>query len=173
MNAYKIPSQQRPVFLIGMPGVGKSVTAHALAHRLNWVWHDTDTMMLAAYPTYASIIKIFNVLGERAFRAEEFEQLKAAVINSPVVVSTGGGCATNPQSHAWLCQQTQVVFLKAEYALIQQRLQDGQRNPSLLTHFDERQNLYQSLAQLTVKIEASSTIQQNVNRIVACLGLDV
>ena len=79
----------RHVFLIGMPGSGKSSLGKRLAGRLGVPYMDTDTLITEM--TGMTVQQIFEGPGEQAFRNAETNVLMYLADQSPAIVSTGGG----------------------------------------------------------------------------------
>ena len=78
-----------PIFLIGMPGSGKSSLGKRLAGRLQMRYVDTDQRIcdLAG----CNVTNIFARYGEQAFRNAETNVLTQIAYEPPAVISTGGG----------------------------------------------------------------------------------
>ncbi len=81
----------RHVFLIGMPGCGKSCLGRRVAMRLQLPYLDTDVYLTER--TGMNTAQIFETFGEQAFRDGETRLLQDLVNATPGVISTGGGLA--------------------------------------------------------------------------------
>ena len=79
----------RHVFLIGMPGCGKSCLGRRVAMRLQLPYLDTDAYLTER--TGMNTAQIFETFGEEAFRDGETRLLEELVGATPGVISTGGG----------------------------------------------------------------------------------
>ena len=78
------------LFLIGMPGSGKSTIGRYLAESLGLPVYDLDKLVEAA--AGKSIPDIFANEGENRFRELEKEVLREVIANHPKgIISTGGG----------------------------------------------------------------------------------
>ena len=77
------------VYLVGMPGSGKSVVGEELAGRLGVPFIDLDTEI--ERETGSTVAQVFESEGESAFRALEAAALVKASMQDPAVVSCGGG----------------------------------------------------------------------------------
>lgn len=87
--------KDKNIVIIGMPGVGKTSVAEAVAQKLGRKCIDIDTEIVKAH---GDIPKIFEREGEKAFRAYEKEAVVKAAAQSPVVIATGGGSLLDPEN---------------------------------------------------------------------------
>lgn len=78
------------IFLLGMPGSGKTTLGRQLAQRMNLPFVDLDEFI--AQEAGASIPKIFREQGEPAFRTLEANALRTLCASEKdYVMATGGG----------------------------------------------------------------------------------
>lgn len=80
---------ERHIFLIGMPGSGKSSLGKRTARRMNIPYIDTDTVL--SQRAGSTIYEIFQNYGEQAFRNAETNLLIHLIDEEPSIISTGGG----------------------------------------------------------------------------------
>lgn len=80
---------ERHIFIIGMPGCGKSSLGRKVASNLNIPYVDTDQRIEQA--AGCSISQIFEQYGEQAFRNAETNVLIQLTREPASIVSTGGG----------------------------------------------------------------------------------
>ncbi len=80
---------ERHIFLIGMPGSGKSALGRRVALKLQTPYLDTDTYL--AERTGMNTAQIFETFGEQAFRDGETRLLEELINATPGIISTGGG----------------------------------------------------------------------------------
>ena len=80
---------ERHIFLIGMPGSGKSSLGKRVAGQLRLPYYDTDQRI--SQTVGCSVNDIFARYGEQAFRAAETNMLAQLTRERPGIVSTGGG----------------------------------------------------------------------------------
>lgn len=77
------------IFLIGLPGSGKTTLGKQLAVGLKYEFIDMDDVIVEEEGK--SINEIFSQNGEDYFRKKENEVLKKLILEDNIVVSTGGG----------------------------------------------------------------------------------
>ncbi len=85
--------------LVGLPGVGKSTVARALAARWACDWCDTDD--LVAVRAGVTVGELLRTRGEAALRDVERDVLREALA-SESVVATGGGVVSRPAARTLL-----------------------------------------------------------------------
>ncbi len=80
------------IFLVGLPGSGKTTAGKLLAERLGWAFEDSDHEVERA--SGRTIPEIFSSDGEGAFRELEAAALSNLASREPIVIATGGGAPT-------------------------------------------------------------------------------
>lgn len=95
----------RKVFLIGLPGSGKSSIAAALAKRFGWKLVDTDVLVAEklGVPLATAVISA----GEKSYRQAEQEVLGTLLKEMPAkdtIVAMGSGALDNPQTRQELAE---------------------------------------------------------------------
>jgi shikimate kinase len=148
---------QRSVFLIGMPGSGKTTVGKALASALALRFVDADKEMVAR--TGVPIATIFEIEGEAGFRAREV-QLIAELVHEPgILLATGGGAVLAEASRSCLRAYGAVVYLRAGLAELRERTRRDTKRPLLQGDNPEevlarllavREPLYAETAHITV-----------------------
>jgi len=119
---------ERPIFLVGMMGAGKSTIGRALARRLGRDFVDLDEQIAAR--AGRSIPEIFERQGEAGFRAMERDGLREAA-GGAAVVALGGGTLTQPGAASEIGAAGRVVYLRASVEQLLARLGDGRGRPLL------------------------------------------
>ena len=102
-----------------------------------------------------SIKDYFDQQGEAAFRSAE-AQLLAELIDTNLVVSTGGGVVVSSENRRLLAQNADNIYLKADFETLYQRIQQDakQERPLFLNQiksdlqqiFEQRQAWYEEVA---------------------------
>ncbi len=138
------------VYLVGMPGAGKTVVGRELAGRLGVPFMDLDAEIErdAGKP----VAQIFAEEGEAAFRAMEAAALVAAGTHDPAVVSCGGGVVLEPANRISLRNTGTVVYLDVPLELLERRVRPAAERPLIQQDGDlerllqERGPLYREFA---------------------------
>src|SRR5690348_15496810 len=86
------------LFLLGLPGSGKTAVGRAVAEMLGWRFMDTDDLIEER--TGVSIERLFAEAGEDGFRGAEAEALLDAARAGRVVIATGGGVVVRSGNRA-------------------------------------------------------------------------
>lgn len=87
---------ERHVFLIGMPGSGKTSLGKKVAGNLHIPFIDMDARIQEVMG--CPITEIFEKYGEETFRRAETNMLIHISREAPALVSTGGGSVMNPEN---------------------------------------------------------------------------
>lgn len=147
------------VYLVGVPGAGKSVVGRELAGRLGVPFIDLDEEI--EREAGASVVEIFRSNGEAAFRALEAAALVKASTHDPSVVACGGGIVLEPANRITLRATGTCVFLDVPLARLRERVRPAadrpliQRDGDLERLLAEREPLYREFAAHVV--DASGT----------------
>jgi shikimate kinase len=152
------------VVLVGAPGSGKSTVGALLAERLGVPFVDVDAVI--EQRTGRSIAAIFADDGEPAFRALE-EQVTAELLDTPGVLSLGGGAVLSPTTRAAM-RGRRVVWLQVSAATAVSRVGLNEARPLLLGNvrgrliklLAERTPLYAEVA--TERVETDSRQPEEV-----------
>lgn len=80
---------ERHIFLVGMPGSGKSALGRRVAAKLQMPYLDTDVYLTET--TGMNTAELYEAFGEKAFRDGETRLLEELVTATPGIISTGGG----------------------------------------------------------------------------------
>ena len=128
------------LFLIGMPGSGKSTLGPQLAQQLGYAFIDLDSHIEQAEGH--TIADIFEQRGEEAFREIEALALRQVVSQSTeaLVLACGGGTPCFHDSMQWMLSKGIVIYLKEEKEVLVKRLQ-GQSNKRPLLQENPKKKL--------------------------------
>lgn len=116
------------IYLIGMPGSGKSTLGKKLASALHWQFIDLDLQIEAKEKS--SIEDLFSNKGEQAFREIESSTLKSCLTNR-VVIACGGGTAAFHDNMEFMLNQGWVAYLSANPAFLKDRILQSKQNRPL------------------------------------------
>lgn len=100
-----------PVFLIGLPGAGKSSVGNAVALKLQIPFVDMDREIEKT--AGKAIARIFAEDGEPAFRSMEFEATKR-LPRTPAIVAPGGGWISNEAVRVLVPRAGPTIYLRVE-----------------------------------------------------------
>jgi len=149
------------VYLVGMPGSGKSSVGRALAPLLSLPFVDLDEEV--EEQVGRSVAEIFERGGEGTFRLAESRALAAVAAGGRAVVACGGGIVLDPSNRALLTSTGVVVYLEAAVETLGARVGDGEGRPLLQEGGDaqtelrallaDRDPLYRSVAEQVVDAE--------------------
>jgi shikimate kinase len=150
------------VYLVGMPGSGKSSVGPELARRLGvpFVELDAEIERAAGEP----VREIFERDGEERFRELEAAALVEAAGSDPSVVSCGGGVVLEPANRVTLRATGDVVFLSVPLAVLQARVHPAAERPLIREEgdlerlFEQREALYREFAAHVV--DGSGTVEE-------------
>ncbi len=131
------------IILVGPMGAGKSTIGRLLAETLGLEFYDTDRQIEAR--TGANIPWIFDVEGEKGFRAREREVLQQLCEQCRLVIATGGGTVLLPENRKLLRQSGWVFYLNVTVEQQLERTLKDKNRPLLQT--DNPRHVLESLAQ--------------------------
>jgi len=109
------------VFLVGMPGAGKSTVGRLLAGALGQAFIDSDEEIVQR--NGVEIATIFEIEGEAGFREREAAVINALTLGSPIVLATGGGAILREDNRRTLRERGLVVYLRASLDMLEARTQ--------------------------------------------------
>ena len=138
------------VYLVGMPGSGKSSVGPALASLLGVPFVELDAEVERA--AGASVREIFERDGEARFREREAHALVEASRRDPSVVSCGGGVVLEPANRVTLRASGEIVFLSVPLEVLVERVRPAAERPLIRTAgdlerlFRDREPLYREFA---------------------------
>jgi len=155
------------LFLVGMPGCGKSTLGRLLARRLDKLFYDADVELERRLGV--SIPVIFELEGEQGFRDREQAVLADLVGMSNIVLSTGGGVVLRQANRERLKDGGTVLYLHATPDTLWERTRHSKHRPLLqapdpLARVQElyglRDALYREVADFVIESD-----REQVNRL--------
>ena len=153
--------QMKNIVLAGMPGCGKSTVGKALAKRLSRPFFDADQEIVKR--AGKSIPEIFQTEGEAGFRKIETEVLFDLCRQSGAVIATGGGAVTVPKNHGILRQNSLVVFINRDIAVLPTNGRPLSEQNDLHEMFRQRLPLYRAVCDY--EVDGNSEIQTVTDRV--------
>ena len=117
------------LYLVGLPGAGKSTLGRQLARRLNKTFVDADAELERKLGV--TIPTIFEIEGEASFRDREEAVLAELTTLSGVVLATGGGVVIRPTNRERLKANGTVIYLHAMPELLRERTRRSRHRPLL------------------------------------------
>ncbi|MBI4431172.1 MAG: shikimate kinase [Candidatus Omnitrophica bacterium] len=117
------------IYLVGMMGAGKSVTGRHLAELLGRRFIETDQLIEEG--TKKTIQKIFEEMGEPAFRKLESGVLKDVSRCQGAVVSLGGGAVRDRENLELIKSTGRMIYLRSKPETLWNRVRGGKERPLL------------------------------------------
>ena len=160
---------ERPVFLVGFMGAGKTSVARKLARMAGVASVDMDTYIERC--EHKRVKDIFAEVGEEGFRAIETQTLyELGMKKDPMVVSCGGGVVLRPENRKALSELGLVVYLSVTAVEAASRISDVSSRPlfgdlqNAQRVINERLPLYEEVADITIDTvgRGSSSIAHEV-----------
>ena len=158
------------LYLVGYRGSGKTTVGRFLAEELMLPFVDTDQAV--ENQSGRAIPELFTSLGEKGFRDLETFAIRSVSVQSPSVISLGGGAILRPENREILKATGFTVWLQASAEQLAARLSEdeaqGKRRPSLTslgtlgeiaTVLKQREPLYRELSDLILQSATSSPIE--------------
>lgn len=159
----------RPIFLIGMMGSGKTTVGRRLAAALGRAFVDADREL--EQRCGVAVSTIFELEGEDGFRRRETQLIQELTRRSGLVMATGGGAVLRDENRALLRERGLVIYLRASLPELWHRLRHDKVRPLLRTAnprqriadlMQQRDPLYEQTAHLSIL-----TGRQPADRVVA------
>lgn len=162
-----MPNAKRNLYLVGMPGAGKSSVGKMLARNLELPFIDADQEMVVH--TGVAITTIFELEGESGFRQREAHLISELCVRTGILLATGGGVVLKQENRDALQGTGVVIYLHASLDHLCQRTRHDLRRPLLQSEkprevlkalLEIREPLYRKTADLVVE-----TGRQSVGRL--------
>lgn len=152
--------KNRPVYLCGFMGCGKSTIGRLLAKKLGREFVDLDDYI--EQREGMSIPQIFEQRGEKYFR--EVESMALSELSAAVgVVATGGGTLLKKENGDRAKSVGTVVFIDAPFDICYERIKGDKNRPiaynstreQLLDRYEQRKPLYKENSDFSVNGNAA------------------
>ena len=160
-NEFLKEHMHKHIFLIGMPGAGKTTVGKMLAKELGRDFYDLDQTIQDKVGK--SVQKIFIYDGKDAFSEYEYNTIKELIHNKPSVIATGGGTVTYDKTVKLMRNNGLVVFVNRDVNHILDDL-DLEIRPLvkesieyIFNVYEERYPLYEEVAHIKIGNEGSIT----------------
>lgn len=170
-NSFIRNHMQQHIFIIGMPGAGKTTVGKALAQTLGLEFHDVDEEIQKK--TGKSIQNIIIYDGEEVFRHHEYEAIQEILAQKPSVIATGGGTVMSEETVTLMKNNGIIVFVHRGVQSILEDL-DLEIRPLvkesieyIFRVYEERYPIYESVC--NIKIANESSVSDTVAAIIAAL----
>jgi shikimate kinase len=166
------------IFLVGLPGSGKSTVGRQLGRRLRIPFIDSDQAIEMRLG--CTIRAFFEREGEAAFRDVEAQVIDGLTLDGPRILATGGGAILRPENRQCLRERGYVVYLKSQPEELLRRVRHDAKRPLLQVAdplqrlrelFGIRDPLYQEVAHYTVETGRPS-VGNLVQTVMAQLALN-
>ncbi len=153
-----MPGKKLNLYLVGMPGAGKSTVGKALARKFDLPFIDADHEIFKH--TGVAIRTIFELEGEAGFRQRESQIIRELSARQGILLATGGGAILKVENRDRLKQTGTVVYLHASLEHLWQRTRHDRRRPLLQSGnprevlkglLDSRDALYRQTADVIIE----------------------
>jgi shikimate kinase len=150
-------SANNNIYLVGMPGAGKTTVGRQLARRMQRSFIDADHEIESR--TGVRIPLIFDIEGEQGFRDRESKVIAELASETNLIVATGGGAVLRPVNRMALKQGGTVVYLHVVPRLLFERTRLDPNRPLLQVAdpmqkieelFAQRDPLYREVADIVI-----------------------
>lgn len=163
-------SEFKRIIIVGHPGAGKGVMGKALAEKMRWKFIDADFGL--EFHIGRTLTEILNKKGEESLHNCESEILRSLLNQENIIVVTDAGIVCNEQNLDILSTEF-VVYLQVSTTVQLERtvrnatpfLLDTDLKTFLNKLHDERDDLYEQVARLTINSD-DSALEEHVSTIV-------
>ena len=163
------------IFVIGLPGSGKSDLSKLLAEYINYTFLDMDKVIESREKK--TISKIFEDSGEEYFREVESDVLEELSNIKNAVVSTGGGAILKEKNRVLMRERGIVIFIDRPAELIVNNINVSERpllvqNKNKLIELSKKRDaLYRECADIIFNHNTwDNDIKETFKKFYECVG---
>ena len=149
------------IILVGPMGSGKTTIGRRLSESLNLDFFDSDHEIIDT--TGVSIDHIFDVEGEKGFRARESDVLKKLCNMPNIILATGGGAVILEENRELIKKAGSVVYLSSSVDQILRRTAKSKTRPLLEKSNNRRKTIIDILEVRDSLYKEVSSIIINTN----------
>ena len=151
-------NENKNIILVGLMGSGKTTIGKQLSKSLERNFLDTDHAI--EEKTGVDVSTIFELEGEKGFRAREHNFLRDLKGSQKLVIATGGGIVLRSENRTLLKKIGCVVYLRSNINDLVLRLKDDKTRPliqnvnlsqKISDLFNERDPLYLAVADYIIE----------------------
>ena len=148
------------LYLVGLPGAGKTTFGRQLARRFGKTFVDADIELETRLGV--SIPTIFEIEGEAVFRDREQAVIDDLTTRTGIVLATGGGAVLRELNRERLTANGSVLYLHATPQMLWHRVRHNRHRPLLNTRdplarlqelYEARDHLYRVVADWVIESE--------------------
>lgn len=139
----------KPIFLIGLPGCGKTTLGRALAKRLHCDFFDLDQYIESRFR--CSVADMFASVGEQEFRRRESVMLREVGEMEDVIVACGGGTPCHSGNMDYISSRGTVVWLQASEPVLMRRIVRAQSRRPMFAACGGEEEILGRLRDLTAR----------------------
>lgn len=159
---------KKNIVLVGLMGAGKSTVGRHLAKRLRMEFYDSDGVIEER--TGVSIATIFEIEGEKGFRAREEQVIEELCGLDNIILATGGGSVISAKTRDLVQKTGHVIYLSTTAEKLYMRIRHDKARPlmqtenplqTLKTLLKDREPYYLEVADTIIK-----TGQQKINVVI-------
>lgn len=125
------------IFLLGMPGCGKTYWAQKISEQLKIDWIDLDAQLEKA--AEMSVKEIFETYGEDYFRKKERDVLMQLASFENIIIATGGGTPCFFENVQWMNANGITIWINESADALAERLSKGKAHRPLIKHLSDQE----------------------------------
>ena len=163
------------IFVIGLPGSGKTDLSKFLAKHINYTFFDMDKVIEDREKK--TISKIFEDSGEEYFREVESDVLEELSNIKNAVISTGGGSVLKEKNRVLMKERGIVIFIDRPAELIVKNINVSERpllvqdKNKLIELSKKRDALYRECAAVIFNHNTwDNNVKETFKRFYECIG---